>query len=122
GPRRHRCRSGAPPPAHAERGKQRDSPPVPSLPCCCMPYGLLIGVLVHGAVVALTLVSPRCPAWLAGLSYRLAAAYNEVPALPALVLVALTLPGLLDPAEAPARPAAALVPLLLVPAGFAVVS
>lgn len=87
-----------------------------------MPYGLLIGVLVHGAVVALTLVSPRRPAWLAGLSHRLAAAYNEVPALLALVLVALTLPGLLDPAVEPAGRAAALVLALLVLAGFVAIA
>src|SRR5690606_19215281 len=56
------------------------------------------------------------------LSYRLAAAYNEVPALLALVLVALTLPGLLDPAVEPAGRAAALVLALLVLAGFVAIA
>jgi acetyl esterase/lipase len=44
-----------------------------------MPSGLLIGVLVQGALVALTLVAPRRPRFLARLSYRVAAAYNEAP-------------------------------------------
>ena len=87
-----------------------------------MSYGLLAGVLIHGAVVTLTLVSPRRPFWLAGLSYRLAAAYNEVPVLLALVLLALTLPGVLDPATEPTGRAVALALTTLVVAGFVVIA
>jgi hypothetical protein len=42
-------------------------------------YGYFIGVLVLGALVALTLVAPRRLQWLARLAYRVAAAYNEAP-------------------------------------------
>src|SRR5690625_3630389 len=87
-----------------------------------MSYGLLAGVLIHGAVVTLTLVSPRRPFWLAGLSYRLAAAYNEVPVLLALVLLALTLPGVLDPATEPTGRAVALALTTLVVAGLVVIA
>jgi hypothetical protein len=44
-----------------------------------MPYGSLIGVLIFGALVALTLIAPRRPRLIAGLSYRVASAYNEAP-------------------------------------------
>ena len=44
-----------------------------------MPYGFPIGALIQGALVALTLAAPRRPRWLAGLAYRVAAAYNEAP-------------------------------------------
>lgn len=44
-----------------------------------MPFGSLIGVLIHGALVALTLTAPRRPRLLAGLGYRVASAYNEAP-------------------------------------------
>lgn len=46
-----------------------------------MPYGYLTGVLVFGAVVVLTIAAPRRPRWLAGLAYRAASVYNEVPFL-----------------------------------------
>ena len=46
-----------------------------------MPYGFLIGVLIQGALVGLTLAAPRRPRWLADLAYRVAAAYNEAPFL-----------------------------------------
>jgi acetyl esterase/lipase len=42
-------------------------------------FGYLIGVLIHGALVALTLTAPRRPRLLAGLGYRVASAYNEAP-------------------------------------------
>jgi len=61
-----------------------------------MPYGLLAGILMHGALVTLTLVSPRRPFWLAGLSYRVAAAYNEIPFLLLVVVLVGTVPSLLD--------------------------
>jgi acetyl esterase/lipase len=44
-----------------------------------MPYGSLIGVLVFGTLVGLTLVAPRRPRWLARLAYRIASVYNEAP-------------------------------------------
>lgn len=37
------------------------------------------GILITGVLVALTLIAPRRPRVLAGLSYRVAAAYNEAP-------------------------------------------
>jgi acetyl esterase/lipase len=57
-----------------------------------MPDGLLIGVLVTGALVALTLVAPRRPRVLAGLSYRVAAVYNEAP-FPFVYLIAVSSVG-----------------------------
>ena len=53
-----------------------------------MPLGALIGTLVFGALVALTLIAPRRPRWLASLAFRVAAAYNEAPFLFILVIVA----------------------------------
>jgi acetyl esterase/lipase len=44
-----------------------------------MPNGFLIGVLIFGALVALTLIAPRRPRWLGRLSYRVASVYNEAP-------------------------------------------
>lgn len=74
-----------------------------------MPFGLLIGVLAFGAMVALTLIAPRRPRWLAGLAYRVAAAYNEAP-FPFVLLVAAT----------------AIIPLvqgdITTPAGWAVIA
>lgn len=52
-----------------------------------MPYGSLIGVLIFGALVALTLIAPRRPRPLAHLAYRVAAAYNEAPFLFILVII-----------------------------------
>lgn len=53
-----------------------------------MPIGYLIGTLLFGALVALTLIAPRRPRWLAGLAFRVAAAYNEAPFLFILVIIA----------------------------------
>jgi acetyl esterase/lipase len=44
-----------------------------------MSVGSLVGVLVFGSLVALTLTAPRRPRWLAGLAYRVAAVFNEAP-------------------------------------------
>jgi hypothetical protein len=44
-----------------------------------MNFGYLIGVVIQGALVALTLTAPRRPRLLAGLGYRVASAYNEAP-------------------------------------------
>jgi len=44
-----------------------------------MPLGYLLGTLLQGALVALTLTAPRRPRLLAGLAYRVASAYNEAP-------------------------------------------
>src|SRR5690625_4276364 len=87
-----------------------------------MPYGLLAGILIHGTLVALTLVSPRRPYWLAGLAYRVAAAYNEAPFLILLVVLAGAVPGLVDGWEEPAGQALALVLTLLLVAGLVVIA
>lgn len=60
-----------------------------------MPYGYLIGVLLHGALVTLTSVAPRRPRWLVGLGFRVASAYNEIPVPIALLIIASTIPPLL---------------------------
>src|SRR5690625_3794561 len=86
-----------------------------------MPYGLLAGILVHGTLVALTLVSPRRPYWLAGLSYRVAAAYNEVPVLLLIVVLAGAVPGVLDGSRQAAGRVVGLVATALVVAGFVVI-
>jgi acetyl esterase/lipase len=44
-----------------------------------IPIGHLIGVIVFGAIVCLTLVAPRRPRVLASLAYRVASVYNEAP-------------------------------------------
>ncbi len=87
-----------------------------------MPYGLLAGILVHGTLVALTLVSPRRPSWLAGLAYRVAAAYNEAPFLILLVVLAGAVPGLVGGWEEPAGQILALVLTLLLVAGLLVIA
>ncbi|PYF96328.1 Acetyl esterase/lipase [Georgenia satyanarayanai] len=87
-----------------------------------MRYGLLAGLLVHGALVALTLVSPRRPAWLAGLSFRVAAAYNEAPFLILLVVLVGTVPGLVDGWDEPAGQTLTLVLTLLLVAGLLVIA
>lgn len=46
-----------------------------------MPYGFLIGVVIQGALVALTLSAPSQPRFLVGLGFRVASAYNEAPFL-----------------------------------------
>lgn len=70
-----------------------------------MPYGYLTGVLLFGALVSLTLVAPRRPRWLAGLAYRVAAAYNEAP-FPFIYLIAVSS---ISPAGQLASPAVAVV-------------
>lgn len=52
-----------------------------------LPYGYFAGLVAIGALVALTLIAPRRPRFLAGLAYRVAAAYNEVPFLFAYLVV-----------------------------------
>lgn len=42
-------------------------------------YGSLIGTLIFGVLVTLTLTAPRRPRLLAGLAYRAASVYNEAP-------------------------------------------
>lgn len=56
-----------------------------------MSYGYFIGVLIHGALVLLTLTAPRKPRAMANLGYRVAAAYNEAPFLFLYLLVATTI-------------------------------
>ena len=46
-----------------------------------MPYGYLTGVVIFGVLVLLTLTAPRRPPFLAGVAYRVAAAWNEAPFL-----------------------------------------
>lgn len=87
-----------------------------------MPYGLLTGILVHGSLVTLVLVSPRRPAWLAGLAHRVAAAYNEAPFLILLVVLVGAVPGLVDGWDEPAGQTLALVLTLLLVAGLLVVA
>lgn len=60
-----------------------------------MSIGFLIGAMLHGALVALTLVAPRRPRWLAGLGHRVAAAYNELPFLFIYLLLLGGLPSVL---------------------------
>lgn len=86
-----------------------------------MPYGLLAGILVHGALVTLTLVSPRRPYWLGGLAHRVAAAYNEAPFLILLVVLAGAVPGLVGGWDEPAGQVLALVLTLLLVAGLLLV-
>lgn len=60
-----------------------------------MSIGFLIGALLHGALVALTLAAPRRPGWLVGLGHRVASVYNEVPFLFIYLLLIGMLPGVL---------------------------
>lgn len=87
-----------------------------------MPYGLLTGILIHGSLVALTLVSPRRPYWLGGLAYRVAAAYNEAPFLILLIVLAGAVPGLLDGWQEPAGQTLALVLTLLLVGGLLLIA
>jgi acetyl esterase/lipase len=54
-------------------------------------YVSLIGPLIFGALVALTLVAPRRPRFLAYLAFRVAAVYNEAP-FPIIYLIVLFAP------------------------------
>lgn len=56
-----------------------------------MTYGYLIGVLIHGSLVLLTLTAPRRPRVLASLGFRVAAAYNEAPFLFLYLMLAATI-------------------------------
>jgi acetyl esterase/lipase len=56
-----------------------------------VPYGALIGTLIFGALVVLTLTAPRRPP-LAGLAYRVASVYNEAP-FPFIYLLAIFTAG-----------------------------
>jgi acetyl esterase/lipase len=68
-----------------------------------MPYGSLVGVLVFGALVALTHVAPRRPRLLARASSRVAAAYNEAPFLFVFLIVGTSIAGVAQrQLEAPA--------------------
>jgi acetyl esterase/lipase len=58
-----------------------------------MPYGSLIGALVFGVLVALTLIAPRRPRWLVRVAYRVAAAYNEAPFFFILLIVGFSIAG-----------------------------
>lgn len=57
-----------------------------------MPYGFLLGVLIQGALVALTLAAPRQPRLLVGIGFRVASAYNEAP-FPFIYLIAVSAVG-----------------------------
>jgi acetyl esterase/lipase len=76
-----------------------------------MPYGLYVGFLLHGILIVLTLTAPRRPAWLARAAFFVAAAYNEAPFLIFTVILAGTVPTLLD---APALPEDAITWTLLI--------
>jgi acetyl esterase/lipase len=60
-----------------------------------MPYGLYVGMLLHGVLIVLTLTAPRRPAWLARTAFFVAAAYNEAPFLIFIVILVGTVPTLL---------------------------
>lgn len=85
-----------------------------------MPYGLLVGLVLHGALIVLTLAAPRRPAWLAGLAFRVSAAYNEAPVIIAYIVLAGAIPGLLDTSHEPVgrTVALALTVLLLAALGL----
>jgi acetyl esterase/lipase len=57
-----------------------------------VPYGALIGTLIFGALVLLTLIAPRRPRPLAGLAYRVSSVYNEAP-FPFIYLLAIFTAG-----------------------------
>lgn len=59
-----------------------------------MSYGFLAGVLIHGAMVLLSITAPRRPRWLAGLGFRVASVYNEAPALFVYLILILSAPDL----------------------------
>lgn len=61
-----------------------------------MSIGYLIGVLIHGALVLLTLTAPRRPRALANLGYKVASAYNEVPFLFLYLILISTIQTLLE--------------------------
>lgn len=61
-----------------------------------MSYGYLVGLLIQGALIALTLWAPRRPYWLGGLAYRVAAAYNEAPFLFFAVIAISAIPTFID--------------------------
>jgi hypothetical protein len=44
-----------------------------------MPVGLLVGLAIHAALVALTVTAPRRPRLVAAAAFRVASAYNEAP-------------------------------------------
>ncbi len=87
-----------------------------------MPYGLLAGILIHGSLVTLTLVSPRRPYWLGGLAYRVAAAYNEAPFFILLIVLVGAVPGLVDGWDEPAGQLLALVLTLALVAGLLLIA
>jgi acetyl esterase/lipase len=57
-----------------------------------VPYGALIGTLIFGALVVLTLTAPKRPRPLADLAYRVASVYNEAP-FPFIYLLAIFTAG-----------------------------
>lgn len=59
-----------------------------------MAYGYLIGVLVQGALVLLTLRAPRRPRFVAALGFRVASVYNEAPFLFIYLMLISTVPPL----------------------------
>lgn len=86
-----------------------------------MNYGYLIGVLLHGALVLLTLTAPRRPRSLAHLGYRVAAAYNEVPFLFLYLLLASTIQTLAEGSFNSAADRVALSLGILVMAGLVLI-
>ena len=76
-----------------------------------LPYGLYVGMLLHGTLIVLTLTAPRRPAWLARIAFMVAAAYNEAPFLIFIVILAGTVPGLVG---APVLPEDAITWILLI--------
>lgn len=61
-----------------------------------MSYGYLAGLLIHGSLALLSLAAPRRPRALAGLGYRVATVYNELPSLFVILLLAFSIEPVLD--------------------------
>lgn len=61
-----------------------------------MPYGLYAGMAAHGILIALTLICPGRPRWLANVAFVVAAAYNEAPFLILILVLASMTPALLS--------------------------
>ena len=61
-----------------------------------MSYGFLIGLLIHGSLALLSVAAPRRPRALAGLGYRVATVYNELPSLFVILLLAFSFEQISD--------------------------
>src|SRR5690554_4296690 len=86
-----------------------------------MPIGYLIGLLIHGSLVALSLAAPRRPRALSGLSYRVATVYNELPSFFIVLMLAFSIEPFLDGTFTRPSGLPALVLLLIVIGTFVAV-